>query len=111
MNAALFEEWAEKSLIPTLSQGDVVVVDNLPAHKGVRIGITHKSAGVELRYLPPCNPDIPPIEKAFSKLKADLRKIAERTVAGLIGALEVCADIFKSADCTNYLVVCSYDAT
>jgi hypothetical protein len=52
-----------------------------------------------------------PIEKAFSKLKAYLRKIAERTVAGLMRALEACADIFKSAECTNYFVACGYDTT
>ena len=50
-----------------------------------------------------------PIEKAFSKLKAFLRKIAERTVAGLIRALEACADIFKSAECINYFAACGYD--
>src|SRR5208282_6420056 len=102
MNAALFEEWGEKCLVPTLSQGDIVVMDNLPAHKGARVEQLIKSAGAELRYLPPYSPDMNPIEKAFSKLKAYLRKIAERTVAGLMRALEACADIFKSAERTNY---------
>ncbi len=82
--ARLFEEWVEKCLLPTLSQGDVVVMDNLPAHKGARVEQLIKSAGAKLRYLPPYSPDMNPIEKAFSKLKADLRKIAERTVAGLM---------------------------
>ena len=50
-----------------------------------------------------------PIEKAYSKLKAFLRKIAERTVAGLLSALEACADIFKPAECTNYFKACGYD--
>src|SRR5271157_834222 len=95
MNAALFEEWVEKCLVPTLSQGDIVVMDNLPAHKGARVEQLIKSARAELRYLPPYSPDMNPIEKAFSKLKAYLRKIAERTVAGLMRALEACADIFK----------------
>ena len=111
MNAALFEEWVEKSLVPTLSPGDIVVMDNLPAHKGARVEQLIKSAGAELRYLPPYSPDMNPIEKAFSKLKAFLRKIAERTVAGLIRALEACADIFKSAECTNYFAACGYDTT
>ena len=84
MNAALFEEWVEKCLVPALSQGDIVVMDNLPAHKGARVEQLIKSAGAELRYLPPYSPDMNPIEKAFSKLKAYLRKIAERTVAGLM---------------------------
>ena len=56
-------------------------------------------------------PDMNPIEKAFSKLKAYLRKIAERTVAGLMRALEACADIFKPAECTNYFAACGYDTT
>ena len=111
MNAALFEEWVGKCLVPTLSQGDIVVMDNLPAHKGARVEQLIKSAGAELRYLPPYSPDMNPIEKAFSKLKAYLRKIAERTVAGLMRALEACADIFKSVECTNYCAACGYDTT
>src|SRR5208282_3126907 len=95
----------------TLSQGDIVVMDNLPAHKGARVEQLIKSARAELRYLPPYSPDMNPIEKAFSKLKAYLRKIAERTVAGLMRALEACADIFKSAERTNYFAACGYDTT
>ena len=68
-----------------------------------------KAAGAELRYLPPYSPDMNPIEKAYSKLKAYLRKIAERTVAGLMRALETCADIFKPAECKNYFNACGYD--
>jgi len=109
INAALFEEWVENCLIPTLSKGDVVVMDNLPAHKGPRVEEMIKAAGAELRYLPPYSPDMNPIEKAFSKLKAHLRKIAERTVAALMRALETCADIFKAAECANYFAACGYD--
>jgi transposase len=111
INAALFEEWVERCLVPTLSKGDIVVMDNLPAHKGPRVEELIKAAGAELRYLPPYSPDMNPIEKAFSKLKAYLRKIAERTVAGLIRALEACADIFKPTECTNYFAACGYDTT
>ena len=63
-----------------------------------------------LRYLPAYSPDMNPIEKAFSKLKAFLRKIAERTVAGLMRALETCAEIFKPPECTNYFKSCGYQA-
>ena len=63
----------------------------------------------ELRYLPPYSPDMNPIEKAFSKLKAFLRKIAERSVPGLINALETCAKIFKPSECVNYFRACGYD--
>ncbi len=109
INAALFEDWVETCLVPTLSKGDIVVMDNLSAHKGPRVEEIIKAAGAELRYLPPYSPDMNPIEKAFSKLKAYLRKIAERTVAGLMRALEACAEIFKPAECANYFEACGYD--
>ena len=108
MNAATFEEWVEKCLVPTLSKGDIVVMDNLSSHKGPRVEQLIEAAGAELRYLPPYSPDMNPIEKAFSKLKAFLRKIAERTVTGLMNALETCAHIFKPAD-VNYFKACGYD--
>ena len=108
INAALFEDWLETCLVPTLSPGEIVVMDNLPAHKGPRVEQLIKAAGAELRYLPAYSPDMNPIEKAFSKLKAFLRKIAERTVAGLLRALETCAQIFKPSQCTNYFKSCGY---
>ena len=101
INAALFEDWLETCLVP--------VMDNLPAHKGPRVEQLIKAAGAELRYLPAYSPDMNPIERAFSKLKAFLRKIAERTVAGLMRALETCAEIFKPSQCTNYFKSCGYE--
>ena len=83
-------------------------MDNLPAHKGPRVEQLIKAAGAELRYLPAFSPDMNPIEKAFSKLKAFLRKIAERTVASLLRALKTCAEIFKPSECTNYFKSCGY---
>jgi transposase len=109
INAASFGDWVEQCLVPTLSKGDVVVMDNLSSHKGPRVAQLIKAAGAELRYLPPYSPDMNPIEKAYSKLKAYLRKIAERTVTGLMRALEACADIFKPAECQNYFSACGYD--
>lgn len=109
INAALFEEWVEHCLVPTLAPGDVVIMDNLSSHKGPRVEELINAAGAELRYLPPYSPDMNPIEKAFSKLKAYLRKIAERTVAGLMRALQACADIFEPAECENYFTACGYD--
>ena len=109
MNAATFEEWVEKCLVPTLSKGDIVVMDNLSSHKGPRVEQLIKAAGAELRYLPPYSPDMNPIEKAYSKLKSFLRKISERTIAGLMNALETCAHIFKPVECVNYFKVCGYD--
>jgi transposase len=109
MNAATFEEWVEKCLVPTLSKGDIVVMDNLSSHKGPRVEKLITDAGAQLRYLPPYSPDMNPIEKAYSKLKAFLRKIAARTVAGMMNALDACADIFKPAECANYFKACGYD--
>ena len=109
INAALFEEWVETCLVPTLSKGNIIVMDSPRAPATVENCI--KAVGAELRYLPPYSPDMNPIEQAFSKLKAYLRKIAERTVAGLMRALEACADIFKPAECTNYFVASKNDTT
>ena len=109
MNTATFEQWVKKCLVPTLSKGDIVVMDNLSSHKGPRVEQLIKAVGAELRYLPPYSPDMNPIEKAYSKLKAFLRKIAERSVAGLMNALETCAEIFKPAQCVNYFKAWGYD--
>jgi transposase len=68
------------------------------------------SAGAELRYLPPYSPDMNPIENAYSKLKAYLRKIAQRSVAGPMNALEACANIFKPNECVNYFKACGHDS-
>ncbi len=110
INAASFEEWVEKCLVPALSKGDIVIMDNLSSHKGSKVELLIKAAGAELRYLPPYSPDMNPIEKAYSKLKAFLRKIAERTVAGILAALDACNTIFKPAQCANYFLACGYDA-
>ena len=109
INAASFEEWVETCLAPTLSRGDIVIMDNLSSHKGPKVEQLITAAGAELRHLPPYSPDMNPIEKAYSKLKAFLRKIAERTVAGLLAALDACADIFKPAECENYFRACGYN--
>jgi len=109
INAELFEDWVEKCLVPVLSPGDIVVMDNLKSHKGARVGELITAAGAEVRYLPPYSPDMNPIEKAFSKLKAHLRKIAERTVAALTEALETCDGVFLSSQCQNYFKACGYD--
>ena len=107
INAASFKEWVETCLAPALSKGDVVVMDNLSSHKGAKVEELITAAGAELRYLPPYSPDMNPIEN--SKLKAFLRKIAERTVAGLLAALDACADIFKPAECEGYFRACGYE--
>jgi transposase len=86
-NAATFEAYVERCLVPTLRPGDIVVMDNLGAHKGDEVGRLIGSVGAEVRYLPAYSPDLNPIEKMFSKLKTYLRKVARRTVDGLYEAM------------------------
>ena len=83
MNATSFMAYLKRCLVPTLKRGDIVMMDSLPVHKvaGVREAI--EAAGARLRYLPKYSPDLNPIEQAFSKLKAHLRKSAERTIPRL----------------------------
>jgi len=109
MNAETFEAWLEQHLLPTLEEGDIIVLDNLKAHKSPRVVEILARKGCTVRYLPPYSPDFNPIENAYSKLKSALRKLAERTVAGLIAFLETCADLFKPEECENYFQACGYD--
>lgn len=80
MNGATFLAYVEHVLVPTLSLGDIVIMDNLPAHKANSVRQAIETAGCELLYLPPYSPDFNPIEMAFSKLRALLRARAERSV-------------------------------
>jgi transposase len=108
MNGTLFKAWTEQMLAPELRPGDIVGMDNLAAHNvaGVREAI--EARGAELRYLPPYSPDLNPIEQAFAKLKALLRKAAERTVEGLWTAIGHLLDLFPPAECANYLANSGY---
>lgn len=103
MTGELFRAYVEQFLAPTLSPGDIVVMDNLPAHKvkGVAEAITAR--GAELRYLPPYSPDFNPIEQMFAKLKALLRKAAARSVDKLWDTIGRLLDAFAPAECSNYL--------
>ena len=96
-------------LVPELKPGDRVVLDNLPAHKGSRVREVIEAAGASLLYLPPYSPDFNPIENAFSKLKALLRKAAERTVEGLWAAIGRLVDLFTLQECANYFAAAGYD--
>jgi transposase len=101
INGALFRAWVEQHLAPTLSPGDVVVMDNLSSHKvcGVREAI--EATGAQLRYLPPYSPDLNPIELAFSKLKKLLRDGAERTADKLWTLCGRALDQFTEHECRN----------
>lgn len=102
MTGPIFLAYVEQCLAPTLKRKDVVVMDNLPTHKvrGVREAI--EARGATLRYLPPYSPDLNPIEMAFSKLKAFLRKVAERTVQRLCHRIGSFARSLSAREAVNY---------
>jgi transposase len=111
INRIAFETYVASVLVPELRPGDVVVMDNLSSHKGPQVREMIEAAGAELRYLPPYSPDFNPIENAFSKLKALLRKAAERTRDGLWSTIGIAIDLFSPDECRNYFVAAGYDAT
>jgi len=111
INRNAFEVYVEKVLVPALRPGDVVIMDNLSSHKGPRVREMIEAAGAGLLYLPPYSPDFNPIENAFAKLKALLRKAAERTVDGLWDAIGRLIDLFTPQECRNYFQAAGYDAT
>jgi transposase len=108
INGARFLAYVEQALAPTLRAGDVVVLDNLRAHKvkGVREAI--EARGARLLYLPPYSPDLNPIELVFAKLKALLRTAARRTVDALWRAIGHALDAFSPAECARYLAHAGY---
>jgi len=108
INRAAFETYVAKVLVPELRPGDVVVMDNLSSHKGPRVRQMIEAAGADLLYLPPYSPDLNPIENAFSKLKAHLRKAAQRTVAGLWSAIGRLVDEVKPRECANFFENAGY---
>ena len=111
INRVAFETYVEKVLVPELRPGDIVIMDNLSSHKGAGVRQSIEAAGAELRFLPPYSPDLNPIEMAFAKLKALLRKAGERTVDGLWGAIARILDTFQPRECRNYFAAAGYDPT
>jgi transposase len=109
MNRSAFLAYVSRVLVPELKPGDVVILDNLPAHKGRRVREAIEAAGASLRYLPPYSPDFNPIENAFAKLKALLRRTAERTVEGLWRLIGQLIDTFTPQECANYFIAAGYD--
>ena len=109
MNGAIFLAWVEQMLAPELRPGDIVDHGQSPRPQGRRHPRRRsRRAGAELRYLPPYSPDLNPIEQAFAKLKALLRKAAERTVDGLWNNIGKLLDLFPPAECANYLANSGY---
>ena len=109
MNGAAFQAYIDQVLVPTLNRGDVVIMDNLPAHKGANVRRAIEAAGAALRYLPPYSPDFNPIENAFSKLKALLRKAAARTIDELWTAIGDALPCFTPQECANYFTATGYE--
>ena len=111
INRDAVETYVAQVLAPELRAGDIVIMDNLSSHKGPRISQLIEAAGARLLYLPPYSPDFNPIEQLFAKLKALLRKAAERTVEGLWTAIGHLVDVFTPKECANYFDAAGYDAT
>ena len=104
----VFEAYIEKVLLPSLRAGQVVVMDNLSAHKGERIRELLESAGCELLYLPPYSPDFSPIEEAFSKVKGLLRKAEVRRREALVEAMGKALDAVTAQDARGFFEHCGY---
>ena len=102
MNTTSFMAYLKRCLIPTLKRGDIVMMDSLPVHKVAGVRELIEAAGARLRYLPKYSPDLNPIEQAFSKLKAHLRKAAERTIPRLSRRIGALMAKFSSQECDNY---------
>jgi transposase len=109
MDGECFLSYVEQILVPTLRPRDVVVMDNLPAHRVKGVRSTIERAGAQLLYLPPYSPDFNPIEQAFSKLKALLRKAAARTLDDLWNAIAAILPAFTPDECKNYFTNSGYD--
>jgi transposase len=111
MNRDIFETYVETLLVPTLSKGDVVIMDNLPAHKSSKAEQLIRDKGAWTLLLPPYSPDLNPIEMAFAKLKAHLRAIAARTIDALWQAIGQICDLFGPEECRNYFNAAGYGFT
>jgi transposase len=109
MNSAAFLAYVEQVLVPTLTPGDIVVMDNLPAHKPASVRRAIEATGALLLYLPPYSPDFNPIEMAFAKLKAVLKKIAARTVPELWQAIAASLFSFTTPEYRNYFAAAGYE--
>jgi len=108
MDGPAFLAWIEQMLAPTLEPGDIVVMDNLPAHKPDTVRTAIEATGATLRYLPPYSPDLNPIEMAFSKFKALLKKAAARTIDDLRTAIAQALPQLTPNDCVNYFTAAGY---
>jgi transposase len=102
MNGEIFLTYLEQCLVPTLSPGEIVKMDNLPAHKVAGVRETIEATGAELRLLPPYSPDLNPIEQSFAKFKAHLRKASERSIPALWNRIGTILQSYTPEECGNY---------
>ncbi len=109
MTGEAFLAYVEQFLAPVLMPGDVVVLDNLAAHKVAGVEAAIRASGASLMYLPPYSPDLNPIEQAFAKLKALLRKAATRTRETLWDTIGSPVSTFEPDECRNYLANSGYE--
>jgi transposase len=109
VNRVRFLAYVSQFLAPTLRPGDIVVADNLGSHKNREVRRAIRAAGAKLFFLPPYSPDFNPIENAFAKLKALLRKAAARTIPDLWDAIRDALPQFTSEECANYFTACGYE--
>ena len=110
-NGIAFQTYVDQMLTPELRPGDVVIMDNLGSHNRPNVRASIETAAASLLYLPPYRPDFNPLENAFAKLKAMLRKVATRTIDGLWVAFGSIIDTFNPAECPNYVAATGYDPT
>ena len=111
VNAETFAGYVERCLVPALEAGDILIMDNLPAHKSVRITQAVEDAGCDLVYLPPYSPDYSPIENMWSKAKASLRETAARTFDALVDGVRDALKAITLEDCEGYFENCGYGDT
>jgi transposase len=109
-NGESFAQYVESVLVPELDPGKIVVMDNLPVHKGKRVADAIAAAGCALVFLPPYSPDYNPIENMWSKVKTHLRTAAARTFATVVDATAVALRAITPEDCDGYFRHCGYDA-
>lgn len=109
INGDAFLAYVEQALVPVLRPGDIVVMDNLPAHEPLAVRRAIEAAGAELHFLPPYSPDFNPIELAFAKIKAWLKKAAARTVEDLWSAIRGAIDAITPADAESFFAATGYE--
>ena len=108
MNGVIFKAYVEQALVPVLKPGDIVIMDNLPAHKIIAARQAIEAVGARRLFLPPYSPDLNPIEMAFSKMKAALRKHAQRTRDGLWQAIGKSIEQYDPDECAAYFKHAGY---